>query len=232
MLDGLSIPFERVAAVDGRALDSDAIPRGDGEYPMARSEVACVLSHMRCWDLFEASGETHCAIIEDDVHLGARFKDFITEGPWLSKDFDVVKIEGARKRVWLDRRESPTLKGHAMRRLASKHMGSAGYVVSRAGLGKLRQLTARISHPIDEVLFGRHLAELNVYQLVPAIVAQDQVISPQALESTIAHERGYRPKLGWGGRIGREIARPFRDVIAPGPFLGKLRLRCEVVDFA
>ena len=73
LLAGLNIPFQRVPAVDGTSLPKARTDAPDHEYVLSRAEIACAQSHLKCWDLFERSGEDHCVILEDDVHFGDDF---------------------------------------------------------------------------------------------------------------------------------------------------------------
>jgi glycosyl transferase family 25 len=227
-----------VSAVDGNGLPKICADAPDHEYVLSRSEIACAQSHQKCWDLFERSRDACCVVLEDDVHFGEDFAAFMASAPTLPADFDLIKIESVRKKVWLDRKapHAAVAGGRALLRLASKHMGSAGYVLSRTGLEKLRGLTRTIDYPIDEILFGQHLADLTIYQMAPAIVAQDRVLeqaSPegQALASSIAGDSGRRPRLSRASKLLREIRRPFRYVVPPGPLRAKFRLRCGEVGF-
>jgi glycosyl transferase family 25 len=237
LLQGLGVPFERVPAVDGRALPP---PPKASEVPadahvMTAGEIALVHSHEKCWDLFEQTGESACVILEDDVHFGSGFAAFMTGTPPLPADFDLIKIETTPFKIWLDKHGAHTLTGgRKLLRLASPHMGSAGYVLSRAGLPKVRAVAGTMKYPIDVVLFGHPAKHMTIYQLSPSFVIQDNAFKNggsnyAALAGTI--DRGRKPKVKGLRKVAREIGRPFRGYWPPGPLSQKWRLSYGKVGF-
>lgn len=234
-LEEMGVPFERVPAVDGRALPPPPAKAPDGVYLLSPAETACARSHRKCWDLFERSGEPYCAVLEDDVHFGRDFAAFMTGDPSFPPDFDLIKIETTPSKVWLDPYDAHPLNGRRrLMRLASPHMGAAGYVLSRPGLEKLRCLAQRWERPIDEVLFGPPAKDLTIYQMAPALVIQDnglKNVSPNFLGLASAIQRGRKPRVRGIEKVLREIARPFRHYWPPGPFSQKWRLSNRRVGF-
>jgi glycosyl transferase family 25 len=235
LLGDMGVPYERVPAVDGRTLPPPPAAAPNGGYLMSPAETACARSHQKCWDLFERSGEPYCVVLEDDVHFGSDFAAFMTGGPSFPHDFDLIKIEATPFKVWLDRHNPlPMIGQRLLVRLASHHMGSAGYVLSRSGLEKLREITRTFEHPIDEVLFGKPAQAMTIYQMLPSLVIQDnglKNISPQYLGLAGAIDRGRKPRIGVLKKVAREIARPLQPYWPPGPFRDKWRLSYMKVTF-
>jgi GR25 family glycosyltransferase involved in LPS biosynthesis len=120
-------------------------------------------------------------------------------------------------------------------RLASPHMGSAGYVMSRRALPRVRALAETLKYPSDVVLFGAPAKNLIVYQLSPSLVIQDNAFqnyngaSYAGIAGTIA--RGRKPRVRGFKKVMREIARPFRPYWPPGPLSQKWRLSYGRVEF-
>jgi glycosyl transferase family 25 len=201
---------------------------------MTKTEIALVLSHRKCWDLFEQSGDEACVILEDDVHFGAGFAAFMTGYPPFPADFDLIKIETTPFKVWLDKHNPRRVMGdRKLMRLASPHMGAAGYVLSRAGLPKVRALAAAMKYPADVVLFGEPAKELIIYQLTPSLVIQDNALKKKpdyaALAGTV--DRGRKPQVRGLRKVMRELGRPFRGIWPPGPITKKWRLTYGRVKF-
>jgi len=126
--------------------------------------------------------------------------------------------------------------GRKLVRLASPHMGAAGYVLSRSGLAKVRDLTAKYQQfPIDVVVFGFPGKDLIKYQLFPSLVIQDAALkeanSPSYAGITGTVDRGRKPKPQGLKKVLREIARPFRPYWPPGPLAQKWRLSYGKVEF-
>jgi glycosyl transferase family 25 len=235
LLGALGVSFERVPAVDGKLLPPppDKVP--DDAHLMTRSEIALIKSHRKCWDLFEESGENACVVLEDDVHFGAGFADFVAGDPPFPAGFDLIKIETTPFKVWVDaHRPHPLSGGRKWLRLASPHMGAAGYVLSRSALSKGRALTEPMKYPVDVALFGHPAKNLTIYQLSPSTVIQDNAFKNggpnyAGLAGTV--QRGRKPKTRGIRKIMREIARPFRGHIPPGPLAQKWRLSYGRVKF-
>jgi glycosyl transferase, family 25 len=235
LLGELDVPFERVPAVDGRLLPEPPKNVPDDAHLMTRSEIALIRSHQKCWDLLEQSGEDACVILEDDVHFGNDFAAFMRGNPTFPPGYDLIKIESTPFKIWLDKHDTQALIGsRKLMRLASPHMGSAGYVLSRAGLAKVRALTQILKFPIDVVLFGHPAKDLTIYQLSPSLVIQDNAFktgggSYAALAGTI--DRGRKPKVRGLRKVLREAGRPFRPYWPPGPLSQKWRLSYGRVEF-
>jgi len=64
----IGVAFERVAAIDARDRpDLAEMPQGKKQLRMADGEIACLLSHKRCWSMIAAGEDAYGAIFEDDV---------------------------------------------------------------------------------------------------------------------------------------------------------------------
>ncbi len=236
LLDGMGVPYERVTAVDGRALP---LPPADAPldvWALSPSEIGLIRSHQRCWDLFEQSGDPYCTILEDDVHFGSDFAAFMAREPALPADFDLIKIEATQFKIWLNKYDTrPAIGSRKLVRLASPHMGAAGYVLSRAGLKKVRRLAQTFQqHPLDVIIFGPPAKALTIYQLLPSLVIQDNALNSTSpgyagLGNTI--DRGRKPKVRGLKKVLREIGRPLRPYWPPGPLSQKWRLSYGKVDF-
>ncbi len=234
LLDGMAVSFERVPAVDGKLLPPPAAEAPDDAFLLSRTEMALNASHERCWDLFEQSEDSACVIIEDDVHFGRDFARFMNGGASLPADFDLIKIETTPNKVWLNRGAFAPSQNRRFVPLLSPHLGSAGYVLSRSGLAKLRRLAKGPRKPIDILLFGHPGQELTIYQAAPALVIQDNALkgdraSYVGLVSDI--DRGRKPKIRGLKKVMREMARPFRPYWPPGPLSQKWRLSYRKVEF-
>lgn len=232
LLDAMGVPYERVAAVDGSALPATDVP--DGAFAMTPAEIATVLSHRKCWDLFERSGEPHCLVLEDDVHFGSDFPAFVLGDPALPADFDLIKIETTPNKVWLDRPMPRLLFGRRkLLRLASPHLGAAGYVLSRSGLAKLHGILRGDARPVDILLFGQEAGALTIYQMAPSLIIQDNGLKngPNYVGFASAIKRGRKPKALGIQKIKREIARVFHPYWPPGPLERKWRLSYRRVEF-
>jgi glycosyl transferase family 25 len=180
-----------VRAVDGRRFGERCAR--DARPALSKAEAALLLSHRKTWRAFLANGADHAVLLEDDVHLGRDFK--ATLGlDWSRWRFDAVKLETLLHKAWHSRWSEPA-GARRLHRLGAEHLGSAAYLLSRAGARKLLAATRPLAEQVDQTLFGRRAirgGEISALQLVPAIAVQDTVrpdTEPQrALVSTLHEE--------------------------------------------
>ena len=236
MAEGLAragVTPQFVAAVDGRDCRSKRPPpRG-----LSIGEAALVLSHRKAWRRFLAGNAAFAVVLEDDVHLGQDFAALLG-ADWRAPPFDAVKLETMFDPVWMERRGRP-FQGRELRRLGAEHLGSAGYLVSRAGAAKMLKLTRALDAPIDQALFGRAAifeGRLVVHQLFPAVVVQDYLAPDADARREIASTlHDGRDRLGEArrrarprgmARLAREAARLWgqaRRAIRLAPTMGRVR---------
>jgi len=213
----------RVSAVDGRTLSEEERARwmGAGRIPTSKKrqslglgEVACFLSHRKCWEMVLKGSDTHAVILEDDIYIGA-CEEVMASPDWIPADADVVKLETNAKRTILDSKPEVTIGGRHVRRLYGLHNGTAGYVVSREAARKLLDMSQTFSVTVDWFMFNPECESfhaLTIYQVDPAVCIQDQNLnrkpSSEMLDSTLREERLRRRRVGLS-KLRREIVRPF-----------------------
>src|SRR3954464_14935893 len=95
--DALGLTLERIAAVDGAAVEPAELDRWFenggplGEIP--RGDKACLLSHRLAWERFLASGDSHAVFLEDDVVLSRAAGTLLANDSWIPGYVAVVKLE-------------------------------------------------------------------------------------------------------------------------------------------
>lgn len=196
----LGVAFERVKAVDGNTLSSDHINavrlQVRGLLPLSESEVGCFLSHRKCWELIANGHQSYGCVFEDDVLLSDRLKLFLSDSQWIPGDADVVKLETAGDRIWLDTPVIDLAEGFKLGRLRSVHYRTAGYILSRRAAEHLLSVSQQFYVPVDLVVFdpAHGVAnEMVIYQMVPSLCAQTKHLhSPGAVDhiETTIEERG------------------------------------------
>lgn len=199
--ESLGIPFRRVVAVNGQELSPEDIGavRIDvpGWKPLSANEVACFLSHRKCWELISLAPEDHGCIFEDDVLLSNSLASFLSHDGWIPAFAEIVKLETDRRRVWIDRRSYRLEGNFELAKLWSGHYRAGGYIVSKSVARKLLDLTERFAVPIDVIVFDRAFrlrVPVAIYQLVPSVCVQSNDWLPEGAsgrsESTIGGNRG------------------------------------------
>lgn len=215
--DSHKIVFTRVAGVDGKHLSTeqlaaviDSVQRW--EFPLAPSEVGCLLSHKKCLELIANDEEPYAAIFEDDVTLSKSCPHVLNNADWIPNDADVIKIDTNDTLVVLKNFKNIGVAGHELARLCTKHLCTGGYIVSRAAAKRIHAYMDKISVPVDNLIYDPEyelFSQLNIYQLTPALCMQinaDSLIESDRKQLRREHKiRPSLPVLIW-----RELSRPYK----------------------
>lgn len=189
LLDYLGIPLVRVPAADGRQL---AAPPG-----IEAGYYGNFLSHIKCWEMIAAGSEPAGLCLEDDVVFARNFTAL-----WADKRLgsvaDIVRLEASNK-VTVGRKKASLAGGYAAHPLLSQGIGTAAYVVTKAGASWLLS-NAKPVNNIDLVVFGELLGKgMEMLTLVPSPCIQYQLVDglprfPSIVSSTLdASNAGLKP---------------------------------------
>lgn len=175
-LDALGIAFERIDAIDGKAVDL-----GPGTKLITPVERACALSHRKAWTRFLASDESHCLVLEDDVLVSPQTKCFVDDPQSFPKGMEILRLETRLQLSELGRGRRCGPPGFKAHRLLSRHHGCAAYIITRAFAERaVRDLTT-FAEPVDEVLFevkSPNYYPNASYQLRPGVCLQAELYEP------------------------------------------------------
>jgi Glycosyltransferase involved in LPS biosynthesis len=186
--------------------------------PWLDGEKATFLSHRECWKRIVEGNHDFGAIFEDDVHFSADAADFISEDTWIPPYIDVVKLETYLTKTTLSKRRIPA-HSRFLHRLEDKHLGGAGYVLSRNAAVKLLSASTKVEMPVDHLIFDPDFnSDLSVWQLCDAICIQDDRMfqgnsefKSQVTDSSNISARKRRGKMSNGAKILRELRRVSRQ---------------------
>jgi glycosyl transferase family 25 len=177
------VPFERVAAVDGKLLSPEELAKwrqGPTYFGgLSDAELACYLSHRKCWEIAAASSEP-TVIFEDDVYLGRDAREALLRNDWIPDDADVVKIEKHMYPLLVDRATKSAVAGRQLLRMRGLNNGGGGYILTPRSAKRLLEAVVAIGDPFDQVLFNPRLplfTSLAIYQLTPALSVQDCILN-------------------------------------------------------
>lgn len=167
--------FTRLAATDGRLLDAADSLNALEDRLLSKGEIACFMSHRRCWQQLADSGESHAVVLEDDVFLGQGAERFLTTADWFPAGAGLVKLETYMSPTTITAKPAALVEGHGVHRLLGKHLGTGGYVLDQQTAQMLLDLSATIDRQVDDFLFDPHgeaFGAARVHQLVPAVCIQ------------------------------------------------------------
>ncbi|MBL8580123.1 MAG: glycosyltransferase family 25 protein [Mesorhizobium sp.] len=197
----LGLAVERIAAIDGAALDG-AMPCA-GPAGLSAGALACFHSHRKAWDMVVSGEDRYAAIFEDDVHMSPDLPRFLADTSWIPDDADIVHIERVRERCMVINRGSKVF-GRKLYKTISENSGTGGYLISRACAQRLIEDFTEVAEEFDLALLDRNVLNLNIYKVEPALCIQDEFLEAPIFTSQI--ERRPRPKP-LDGKLRREVAR-------------------------
>ncbi|MER8628884.1 glycosyltransferase family 25 protein [Mesorhizobium opportunistum] len=188
----IGIGFERIAGIDAQDHPNLVLQPQHAIHairPLAGSEIACLHSHRACWTIIAQDDAPYGAVFEDDMVFSGRAGALLGDTSWVPAGADVVKLETFFSRTVIQRRRAPAGHGFSTVRLRKGHPGAGGYLLSRQMARAFLEATAQVNIAVDDLIFNPAMsAGRNIYQLVPALCAQDQFVGDR-LPSLLDQER-------------------------------------------
>jgi len=182
-LKDLSIPFERVPAIDGHAMREEDFqtfiksrPRRGKDW--TRGKMGCLLSHQSVWQKIVEGDQEYAAVLEDDLHMADDLHAVLSSFEWVPHGADLVRLEPSTNRVLLAPQESGHVGARSVHRVLSTTWCTAAYIISKQAAAKLLAVPEKDHESPDHLLFcyeASAIAQwLKSYQLTPAPCIQDQ----------------------------------------------------------
>ena len=163
-LHGAGLEFERIAAIDGRAVPVPELARLCPENsrhfyaPLRVGEIGCYLSHLRALQIAQDRGIEPFVVFEDDFELEPGFADCLRDVCTLGERLpDAIKLHGRRARG-----EVVELlpSGRRLIRSSSPPICSVCTLWTLEGARKLIRHSAALRRPIDVQV--KHWWEMNL----------------------------------------------------------------------
>ena len=194
-LDGLGLPFERLAAVMGKdvtewekLVDLPAYAwRNRLDIPRA-GEVGCYLSHLKAMETFLRTDAPWCVILEDDVEVLPACAD-VLRSLAEKDDWDLVKLFNFHSGLPVKKRALGS--AHHLVAHLTRTTSSAAYVVNRRAAETLMQSMRPITEQVDHALDRPWETGLRVRGIRPMPV----VLAPVAATTSTIDYQG-RGKQG------------------------------------
>ncbi|MGP4788452.1 glycosyltransferase family 25 protein [Psychrobacter sp. 1Y11] len=147
---------------------------------LGKNEIACFLSHASIWQFAVDNNYPYVCIFEDDVYLGEDSEFYLNNIlQWKPDDAHILKLEVYNNAIKVNGRcKSLNIGNRKFVKLATKHTGCAGYIITLETAHILLDIVRSNKEliPVDHIVFGDFLYnyEANIYQMVPAICIQSQ----------------------------------------------------------
>ena len=142
--------------------------------------MAATLSHSRAWERFLQSDADICFIMEDDIFISDDLERWLSDFSWWPVDADIIKLECWVEKLYKNGAilfEKPGIKhlNRKVKRLLTRHMGAAGYLLTRSAAEKLLA-SKPFDMVIDQMLFNINASKvaknMKIYQIIPALILQ------------------------------------------------------------
>jgi glycosyl transferase family 25 len=173
------VEFTRVPAIDGKQLSDEEMSRvvaGEGRWGwLTPTEIGCFLSHRLCWQAIADGADPYGAVFEDDMLFGEQAGEVLSAISWIPDDADIIKLETAGSRIYVDKTNRATVGGRSIQRLRWAHYCAGGYILSRNAARCLLQENISFKESVDDVLFSLETiaaGNSKICQLVPAACIQ------------------------------------------------------------
>ncbi len=160
----LGISYQRIPAIDAKndELPMDCVaPLGSPEKyltprELTRGEVACYLSHIKCWKTLLNSDEQRAVIFEDDIELSERSKNFILSESWIPPSIHIAQLH-TRREQWCCRtlpKYLPLEDGSFLHNVIESSCGCCCYLIDRKAAKVALDLSQQLAAPVDVLLFN------------------------------------------------------------------------------
>lgn len=192
-LKELGVSFERIPAVNGRALSEQQI--SEITYPynhfeskvrftreLTKGEVGCFLSHRKCWERLLESDHQWALIMEDDIQISSLARPYILSSEWIPSGVDICQLS-CLKAIEHGRvlEETITLCENVslVAPLAPTPLGTQCYLISRKVAQIALDLSERLPAPVDNFLFSPWFEIANkftIWRTTPTLVIPNEEI--------------------------------------------------------
>jgi glycosyl transferase, family 25 len=211
----LGLEFERLAAVDARALspaqeallDKPAYRRKHGMEPLP-GELGCYLSHVEVMRRMLASKAEFGLVLEDDVLLTERLPDALRGLIEHAQRWDMVKLSAVHSGT--PQRVLEVAPGQHLAVMLSRCTGSSAYLINRRAAQAYADRLLPMSLPYDHVFDQGWTFGLKVRLLTPTPCVHDEDVASMIAAPSQAPSRKFatRERLpAFGYRVGNEWRR-------------------------
>jgi glycosyl transferase, family 25 len=143
-------------------------------------EMACTASHAKAWKRFLESDSDICLIMEDDIYISEELEKWLNDLSWWPTEAEIIKLEcwvekiNGKGKILLENPGKSHL-NRKVKKLLTRHMGAAGYLLTRRAAEKLIK-SVPLNMVADHILFNMNASKIaknmEIYQVIPALIIQ------------------------------------------------------------
>ncbi|MBY8917418.1 glycosyltransferase family 25 protein [Nitratireductor sp. L1-7-SE] len=219
------LDFEVVKAVDAKLLSPEQLKAGrTGKprfYELGAGEIACFLSHRKCWEIAAKSEDAYTIVCEDDIFLGENAAAIFGDDGWIPEGAGVVRLEACRPKTLIGKAAVSTVAGRKVHPLRVARAGAGAYLISRSCAQVLHTNSRVFCDPVDQFLYSSglfHKKSFGIYQIDPSPAIQevflknDRVLGSSLFKERLHIESGVK-KSSIVRILFRKICRFFKKII-------------------
>ena len=217
-LAGVGLAPEFFPAIDGRALNREAMPELCEARELSDGEVGCYLSHLGVWREIARRGLDCALVLEDDVLLDPPLLALLAQlQPGRLRDIDVVRLSSLMRQV--GKPLQPLIEGFSLVLPTKSPSGLQGYVVTARGARRLVEAFSVPCMAVDTAVDGAWRHGLHVVMVAPPVVHHD-LATHSSIEAT-GRRRGRRSPRGlavWAASVRKQLTMSgvFRNLTGRG----------------
>lgn len=187
----LGVPFERVPAVNGRALSDQEISQITYPYnhfeskvrftrELTKGEIGCFLSHRKCWEKLLESDKQWALIMEDDIQISNIAPPYMLSTDWIPDQVSICQLS-CLEAVQNGRIQEDTItlsnEVSLVAPLAPPPLGTQCYLISRQAAQAAIELSKRLPAPVDNFLFSPWFEmshKFTIWRTSPTLVVPNE----------------------------------------------------------
>ena len=184
-LASLNIEFERIEAVDSKKLSQSdynicKAPNREYPYKLWDGELACFLSHKRCWTKLVNSPYDWALIFEDHCVLSPKSKNYFNSTDWIPEGCEIVQFTYSDNPVFYSEQINLADGNTLLKAQYTSPIGTSAYYISKHAAKLALEYSNKILSPIDNYLFGYwslFSTKISYWRLCGAILKRDPSLS-------------------------------------------------------
>lgn len=197
-LTSLNITFERVEAVDSQNLSQSdyqicKAPNREYPYKLWDGELACFLSHKRCWSKLVNSSYDWALIFEDHCVFSPNSEKYFNSTDWIPEGCEIIQFTYSDNPVFYSEKINLADGNTLLKAKYSSPIGTSAYYISKRAAKLALEYSNEILSPIDNYLFGHwsvFSTKISYWRLCGAVLKRDP-----ALNTTIKDRKQKQRKL-------------------------------------
>lgn len=196
-LEWLAIAYQRVSAVNGRALSEEELARvydpsanaRRARYPLIKPEIGCYLSHLCVWERIAGGSASGGIVLEDDFAASDTLPEVLEALSIDEGDWEITKLFSLHQQQNVVARR-PLVGGTEIVIPYKVPTTTLGYAIRREAAARLAARALPISRPIDE-------DHKHFWELALRVVS---VMPPPLRFGSASHDDGSIQRSRWRAR--------------------------------